>query len=481
MEESQRFIYNTLCRVPPQQWEHLEIEVRKGFFAWSTDRRTGKRLRKTRFVSGIQKNLFDRMETVFRSAGCAKETETYDIFVHGLRITVDASNGQIISCIQKQKLGHYDDFRFLRYSAALEIPQTVPKKIMSVFQTVHPWQNMKSGTPVRLTSQVPLRRGLCSPDDPLVGQMSHPSMLWTLTGYPFETNTRPTSTIILECLPGRVGDHCYPQAAYSVHVFPRSTCSVTPFSRTRTGNYIMIRKKKRRAYRLGYGIQMHFTEVRQHPDSLVDIELQPTVYEIEFEICPRRCIVHRFFPNEFATIHIVVDEYIPQFVKHTIQKIPQCHIHVFEDTFFGLEVVPLFMEDTHVACVHDPHFLIGNVEAFTQPLHPRKSRIISQSTELKTKRMLVNGTEFSEKANGKFTDVRTMKRAKYKSGKRKRKRRQRYYHIESVDFKDRQVSVYTLKPHFEYIAPFGFQVSELFCRDVAHLIQNEPTWANIEV
>ena len=96
-----------------------------------------------------------------------------------------------------------------------------------------------------------------------------------------------------------------------------------------------------------------------------------------------------------------------------------------------------------------------------------------------TRAMLVRGgSEYTEKADGKFTDLRTMRKAKAKHTK-KRKRKQKYYNIDRVKYIGKHVSMYVLKPHFNFIPPFGFQLSEIMRRDVENLLQIKSPFRSI--
>ena len=462
------------------QWDYLEIECRKGM-TYSVPRK--KRRHKndtTTFQPGISKSLFHRMKKPFdEHFGQGIETQVYDVHIHDARFTIDATSGQQLMTITKKGVGKADK-GYLRLSAALEMKGPPPKNIMSMFQCIHPWQSMCQGVPVRLTQQYALERGICAEDDPLLGQQSDPQMLWVLHGYPHidpsEAGGRPPSVVRLESLPGHVGNHFYPQGAYLINAFPKMTAAVSPFSREKMFPVKNIRKKKRTAFELRPGIEMHFTETRQHAFSLVELEFQPVVYEVEFEYMLRDAIVSKFFPRTQAAIHFIVEEHVPQFVAHITNRMPSAHIHVFPDTTFGKDVVQIFMEEGDVACVHNPQFLIGDVSVFTKELHPRKCRIISKVTTLYHRTHLINGTRFDEKADAKMVDLRTMKpinKKKYEKEQRRKRKKISYYNIDSVQQAAHNVSIYTLKNHFNYIPPFGFQMSEQFARDVKHFFQKE--------
>lgn len=478
MDNVQQFVYNTMTRTPVSHWEFLEIECRKGNMVKEYRKR---KQHGEKFSAGIGKPLFERMQQVFlEHIPCPNEKTVYDVFFEGKRITIDASCGKILETMEKKRIAAMDDEYFIRIAASLEIQCQPMKKIMQIFQCIHPWDSMKQGIPVRTKTPLALLRGICSEDDPYIGKMSDTNMLWILDNYNGrDYGDRPPSTVMLTSLAGRIENHFYPQHAYKCRAFPKATVAVSPFSRQSTLGVTMIRKKQRNIFKLGYGIEMHFTVIQQHPYSLVELEFQPKRYEIEFEYAVRNAILHKFFPNEIATLHFIVNKHVPQFVSHIIRHIPTCHIHVFEDTDFGKEVVPLFMDKDHVACVHEPNFLINDPHVFTEPLHIKKCRVIGKATTLYTKDTLVNGTRFSEKAACKFTDVRTMKTAKIKTAKRNKRKRKRYYNIENVEFIGKHVSVYTLKDHFNYIPPFGFQIAEHFSQDVKHLFQKEAPYASI--
>ena len=64
-------------------------------------------------------------------------------------------------------------------------------------------------------------------------------------------------------------------------------------------------------------------------------------------------------------------------------------------------------------------------------------------------------------------------RKKYEKEQRRKRKKISYYNIDSVQQAAHNVSIYTLKNHFNYIPPFGFQMSEQFARDVKHFFQKE--------
>ena len=473
-DATQQFVFNVMKKNAVAQWDYLEIECRKGM---TYTRRQHKKAGTT-FQPGISKSLFDQMKKPFEEHfGAGVEQCVYDVFIDNNRISIDATSGQQIQTIMKKGLDKLDE-GYLRVSAALEMRSPPPNNIMNMFRCIHPWQSMCQGIPVRLTQQYTIEQGICADDDPLLNTQTNPQMLWILYGYstltPDFIKQPPPSTVRLECLPGRVDNHFYPQGAYVITAFPKMTVAVSPFARGKMLPVSNIRKKKRTAFELRPGIEMHFTETRQHLFSLVELEFQPIVYEVEFEYMLRDAIVSKFFPRSHASIHFIIDEYVPQFVAHITNRIPSAHIHVFADTDFGKDVVQIFMQDGDVACVHCPHFLIGETDVFVKELHFRKCRLISKMTTLYHRTHLTSGTRFKETADGRFVDLRTMKpvnKKKYEKEQKQKRKRVSYYNIEGVEHVAHNTSVYTLKNHFNYIPPFGFQMAEQFARDIHHIFQ----------
>lgn len=475
--EIQKFIFGVLSRVPVLNWSELELECRKGAF-YSKRRQTRKTQDEKIFEPGVHKKLFHAMMNAFAAVRTPETRTVYDVFMDNMRITIDANSGEHVGSIAKKKINSVD-YRFLRVAAAIEAK--CPGKYngaRAIFQTIHPWKSMCSGVPVQLKQQVVIDQGICADDDPLLGKLTAPEMRWTLQGYStIDHGKTPPSTVLLESMPGKVGTHFYPQGAYRARVFPRMTKAVSPFAKEKVSNVTLIRKKTRHVFRLKDGIEMHFSKVRQHPFSLVDIEMQPERYEIEFEYMVGPAITSLFTHSKHARIHFIVDKLVPQFQTHVARNIPFAHIHIFEDTEFGKEALQVIMQDGDVACVHKSDYLIGDTEAFTALLHARKSRLISGVTMLCHKEHVVNASSFVEKDDGKFVDVHTMKpvsavRAVRAARKEKRKRKS-FYNIESIRHLGTNTTVYTLKNHFSYIPPFGFQIAERFTEDVKHFFQEE--------
>ena len=482
MDPVQRFIFDALNKTHVLQWQNVEFEARKGFIVNDVK---GFRSQ-CRFSPGVSKTLFQTVKQTFECEipnvdECHTKT-TYDVFYQGLRTTIDAKTGQIVGCIQKKTFSTHDE-PTLRYSAALETPYPPPTHVMQLFECIHPWKSIRQGVPVQVMGEAPLQQGNCGPHDPFINQNAPPDMLWIIDGFPLKQfGEKPTSTITMRNLAYSNGEFFCPAFAYRVTVFPRMTKPISPFNRRAPRDVSLFRKKTRTRFRLGYGVEIHLTETQTHKNSLVGLELQPKNFEIEYEMLPAMAIKHHFFKNEIANIHIIIEKKQPQFLSHTVRNIPHCHIHIVEDTDFALKFIPLLMNKGDRVCVHNPHFLIGNVNAFTDKVNEKKCRTISKTTTLFSREQLVNGgvVRYKETADGAFTDIRTMKRAKINTKKTNRKRkREQHYNIQNIIHHGNQVSEYVISPHYEYVPYFGFQLAEIFERDVKHLLQHTAPFENL--
>ena len=307
--------YDFLCK---NDSSTLELECRLG-----KSSRSG-------FYSSIDRRDFESLFNVFRehfehSRGYFIE-ETYDVILDGTRVTINASNGEVLEAIQKQNRRKKDfecGSRYtIRLSCASEFEvshcsRPLINAAISLFSPVHPWAYMQQRGIMRIPDGYGVHNNLTT-------------LLWIYVG---EKSALPPQKATMVNYAGFCRDGT-PAALgeYTIEVSPRVCQPLCPFSRFPSVPFQIARLKQRKTFTMAPGTTISFTIVTSTQHSVMDLHMPNavTTYEVEYEVLPKRAIPHCYQLHGYD-MHLVTLECdtTAHFLQSVTRYCPNLRIHVF--------------------------------------------------------------------------------------------------------------------------------------------------------
>lgn len=397
--------YDFLCK---NEASTAELECRLGVSS-----RSG-------FHASIDKRDFKRLFNVFRAhfehaRGYFIE-EMYDVNINGTRVTINASDGEVLETIQKQNRRKKDfecGGRYtLRVSCASEYEvshssrQTI-SSALSLFAPVHPWAFMQQRGIMRIPDGYGVNNNLTSLLWIYVGEKAtNPPRMATMVNY---------AGFCRDGTPAALGEH-------TVNVAPQVCQPLCPFSRFPAVPFQIARLKQRKTFTMTPGTTISFTIVTSTQSSVMDLHMPNavTTYEVEYEVLPKIAIPHEYQLHGHE-IHLVTleCETTAQFLQNVSRYCPSVRVHVFrfvtklpEAVAWGSARCWLArnLEPDDIIVSLDGHFIFSEKIAaeMQEDVSARNVKIIGHTMVLQHACTVKRIPRGRDRRDGSFVDLRTM-------------------------------------------------------------------------